>query len=199
MIISIIGPSGCGKGSQAKPLAEKFKIPHFSMGKILREAYRKRTPEGLEAERFWGRGLWVPLDLVNKIFLPFLKGKVAQRGFVIEGYPREIRQAKWLDSYLKSVQRKVDLVIFLDTPEDLCLERIQGRILEDAESNAVRKDETEEIIKQRLASYRKTVDPILDYYRKRGVLEEIDNRPSINEVFQAVLGALKDRVEVGKD
>ena len=108
MIISIIGPSGCGKGTQAKLLSKKLGVPAISTGKLLRSEYEAKTPGGIEAEKYWGEGQWVPADLMIKILTKELDKEVYRKGFVLDGTPRKMGDIPLLEDYLsKKNQRSI--------------------------------------------------------------------------------------------
>lgn len=190
MIYIFLGPSGCGKGTQAKFLGAKLNIPTISTGEILRKAFENKMPDGIAAEKYWGKGNWVPNDLMFKMLKVRLEMDDCQKGFILDAFPREVGQAELLDQYLGERGLKVERVFHLDTDESTAVERILGRIEEDKKRGKVREDETPEVIKARLESYRKTIAPILRYYEERGLLEQIDNSPPIEEVHKEVVRRL---------
>jgi len=191
MIISIIGPSGCGKGTQAGLLAKKFGIPAISTGQLLRDVYEAGTPEGIAAEKYWGHGEWVPADLMFKILIPRLEKEDCQEGFILDGTPRKMTDIPLFETYLKKRGDKLDKIFHLDTSEATCLARIHRRILStESRGEEVRKDETLEAVKERLEEYRQTIQPVLEYFEKRGTLERIDNERSIEEVFEDLVSRL---------
>jgi len=187
MIISIIGPSGCGKGTQAKLLSEKLNIPAISTGQVLRDLFEAGTLEGIAAEKYWGHGEWVPADLMFKILVPRLDEEDCRDGFILDGTPRKMSDIPLFESYLEKRGDKLDKIFHLDTSEVTSLARIQKRIeLTKRRGGEVREDETPAAIKERLEEYRETIEPVLNYFEKQGTLERINNERSIEEVFEDI-------------
>jgi len=191
MILILLGPSGCGKGTQAQLLSQKYGLPHYSTGQIIRDETAAGTPEGLEACDYANRGVWAPDELVFKMLAKRLAGPEAQKGFILDAFPRTVNQAQILEAYLREKGLSVAKVLLLETDEETAITRIQNRLAEDLKAKGeVRPDEGDEIIRKRLQSYRESINPILNFYRQRGLLEIIDNSPPIAEVFQAILSRL---------
>lgn len=191
MIISVIGPSGCGKGTQAKLLSQKLGIPAISTGELLRQEYKDKTPEGLEAEKYWGKGEWVPADLMMKILKKRLEKKDCQNGFILDGTPRKMADIPLLENYLSQRNQKLDLILHLDTADESCLSRIQGRIFKAKEAGEeVREDEDIEEVRGRLKQYHETITPVLEYFEEKGILRRINNEQSIEAVFAEILKIL---------
>ncbi len=187
MIISIIGPSGCGKGTQAKLLAEKLGLPAISGGEVLRREYEIGTPEGVEAEKYWGEGKWPPADLIMKILKKRLDQPDCQNGFVLDGTPREVSQIPLLKDYFSQKGQKLDLVLHLDTSDESCLSRLTHRIFEAREKGEeVREDEDPEEVKERLRQYHQTIEPVLRYFEEKGILRRINNEQPIEVVFKEI-------------
>ena len=195
MIFIILGPSGCGKGTQADLLAKKYGLTHISMGELLRLAYEQKTDLGLKAYEWWGKGLWVPTELVEQLLQTELQ-KHPRGGFVLEGWPRLSEQKEFLAKFLTERNLIIDKVFYLDTPAEVATERIKGRVKKAlAIGSTGRIDGREEVIKERLRSYFKTIEPILEYYRRLGPLEIIDNRPSIEEVSDSISKRVDDYIK----
>jgi len=190
MNIIIIGPSGSGKGTQAELLSKKFNILTISMGELIRQASEQKIPEGIKAESYWRKGNWVPAELTFKILQPALnQGK---KGFILDGFPRTIEQISLLEKYLKEKGKKIDRVIHLWISDEEAVKRLLLRAKKDIKRKGkARKDETEEIIRERLNSYHQTVDPILDYYRKKGILEKVDGERPIEPIHQDIMRRLR--------
>lgn len=192
MIIVILGPSGCGKGTQARLLAEKFGLAHISTGSLLRQEYEKGTELGLAANEWLNKGLWVPTEIVEPILLKNL-GDHPQGNFVIEGWPRLSEQKEILDKFLVSHGLKIDRVFYLETPMEVSRQRVGGRVKEAlAKGQKPRSDEDPETVEARLKSFHETIGPILDYYRQKGLLEVINNQPSVAEVSKEIIRRLHD-------
>lgn len=190
MNIVIFGPSGSGKGTQAELLSKKFKIPNISMGELFRQAYEEKTPEGIEAESYWGKGNWVPGKLTFKVLKPSLDK--CQRGFILDGYPRRKDQIAPLKKYLKERGQKIDWAILLWVSDKEAIKRLLLRAEKDIKARGkARPDETEEVIKARLVSYHQTIDPIIEYYRENGVLMEVDGEKPIEVIYQDIMARLK--------
>ncbi|MCG2686404.1 nucleoside monophosphate kinase [Candidatus Parcubacteria bacterium] len=191
MIISIIGPSGCGKGTQARRLSGKLGVPHISTGQLLRDVYEAGTPDGIAAEKYWGHGEWVSAELMFKILIPRLDKDDCRDGFILDGTPRKMSDIPLFESYLDGRGDRLDKVFHLDTSEATSLARIQKRVeLTKRRGGEVRDDETPTAIKERLEEYRETIQPVLDYFEKQGTLERINNERSIGEVFQDIVSHL---------
>jgi len=190
MNIIIFGPSGSGKGTQAELLSKKLKIPTVSMGKLFRQAYEEKTPEGVEAYGYWGKGNWVPGKLAFKVLKPALDQ--CQKGFILDGYPRKIDQTYLLEKYLEKRNQKIDRAILLWVSDKEAIKRLFLRAKKDvAAKGKARIDETREVIKARLAEYHRTVDPIIEYFRQKGVLMDVDGERPIEEIFEDIMSRLK--------
>ena len=209
MYIVMLGPPGAGKGTQAKKLAEKLNIPHISSGDILREAVKKGTPLGRQAESYMKEGKLVP----DSIVLELLKNKIEEekRGFILDGFPRNLQQAEELDRTLREKDKKLDLVLNLLVSEKAVVDRLSARLTcpkcgsvyrkGDAsyergvcESCGVRlyqrEDDKPSVIKKRIKTYLESTHPLVDYYKKRGVLRDIPGEGSPGEVFEKIVDSL---------
>jgi len=196
VIISIIGPSGCGKGTQAKLLAEKLGVPAVSGGDVLRSEYEAGTPAGVEAEKYWGQGKWPPADLIMKILKKRLDQPDCKNGFVLDGTPREINQIPLMEEYFLQKGQKLDLVLHLETSDETCLSRLTHRIFEAREKGEeVREDEDPEEVKERLQQYHETVEPVLKYFEEKGILRRINNEQPIERVFEEVWSVVKTVIQ----
>ena len=214
MQIVLFGPPGAGKGTQAKFLSEEFNIPHISTGDILRENVRKGTPLGLKAKSYMDKGELVP----DALLVDLVRGRLAEpdtkKGFLLDGYPRTIPQAKALDEILDDLNRKLDAVVNIDVGQAELVRRLSGRRMckkcgasyhvafnppkAPDVCNACgdelyqRADDREEAIKNRLAVYHKQTQPVLDYYKKKGILINIDGDREIDEVKADIIRALEE-------
>ncbi|PIS21271.1 MAG: adenylate kinase [Deltaproteobacteria bacterium CG_4_9_14_3_um_filter_44_9] len=192
MIISIIGPSGCGKGTQAEMLSERLGIPAISSGQLHRDAVATDTFLGKEVKSYIDRGVWPPDDLVMKIIRPRLTEPDCAGGFIIDGSPRAIGQVPLLDELFSKIGQRLDFVFHLDTSEETSVDRILKReSLTVAAGSAPRSDATPEAIRRRIAEYQRTIAPVLDAYEKRGVLRRINNERPIKEVHEDILKRIK--------
>lgn len=194
MIIIMLGAPGTGKGTVASLLQEKLGIKQVSTGDIFRKNMKEGTPLGKLAEKYIGRGQLVPDDVTIKIVEERLNEPDVQNGVILDGFPRTVRQAEELDKILASKGQKVDKVINLETPDEEIIERIVNRrVCSNQECKAVynlvlnppkkegicdrcgselikRKDDTEETVRERLATYFKQTSPLVEYYEKQGNL-----------------------------
>ena len=168
-------------------------VPAMSGGEVLRREYEAKTPEGVEAEKYWGRGKWPPADLIMKVLKKRLDQQDCQNGFVLDGTPREINQIPLLENYFAQKGQKLDLVLHLDTKDETCLSRLTHRIFEAREKGEkVREDEDPEEIKERLEQYHQTIEPVLKYFEEKGILRRIDNEQPIEQVFEEVSAAVEE-------
>ncbi len=214
MQIVLFGPPGAGKGTQAKFLSEEFNIPHISTGDILRENVKKGTALGMKAKSYMDKGELVPDQLLNDLVRSRLEEPDTKKGFLLDGYPRTIPQAKALDEIMDDLNRVLDAVVNIDVGTSALVRRLSGRRIckgcgasYHVDFNAPkvkdicdtcagelyqRADDREEAIKNRLAVYKKQTQPVLDYYKKKGVLIDIDGDREIDEVKADVINALKE-------
>jgi|Deesub1362A_J573_1020465.scaffolds.fasta_scaffold09372_2 adenylate kinase len=213
MNLVFLGPPGAGKGTQAKKLSEKFKWPHISTGDILREAVSKGTDLGRKAKEYMERGELVPDEVVIGIIRDRLKLGDAQNGFILDGFPRTVNQAQSLDEVLKKEGNSLDLVLYFEVSEEEVVKRLTGRrtcsncgaifhLIYNPPKNSdfcdlcqgklvQREDDREETVKNRLKVYLSQTVPLIDYYREKGVLREIDAGKSEDEVYQEIKKVLE--------
>jgi adenylate kinase len=181
MRIVFIGPPGAGKGTQAAKLIEKYQRAHLSTGDMLRAARDARTDVGIQADKYMSAGMLVPDGIIIDIIAERLKQSDCKKGYLLDGFPRTIAQAEALDAMLAKKGTPLDMVLELKVPEEELFKRLAGR---------GRADDAPDVIRQRLAAYRKQTEPLLDYYTKRGKLKSIDGLGTVEEIFdraQAVL------------
>ncbi len=155
MRVVLLGPPGAGKGTQAEKLAEKLGIPHISTGELFRSNIQEGTKLGVEAKRYLDAGDLVPSSLTNELVDDRLNDPDAANGFILDGYPRSVEQAKALHEMLERRGTDIDAVVEFRVSEDELLTRLTGR---------GRADDTEEVIRNRMKVYREETAPLLDYY-----------------------------------
>ncbi len=190
MNIILMGPPGCGKGTQARRLQDKFGMIQLSTGDMLRAAVDAGTEMGLKARTVMDRGDLVPDDVVVGIVLDSIQDiDVQTRGFILDGFPRTVVQAQKLDEVLIEKQIGINYIIEMKVDEATLFERIEKRAVEMADGARV--DDNTETLKKRIVVYREQTAPILPYYARAGRLDTIDGMASINDVtmqLEAVLG-----------
>jgi adenylate kinase len=172
-----LGPPGSGKGTQAKLLAENLDIPAISTGEILRAAVREGSPLGLKAKAVMEDGELVSDDLMVDLIRERLAAPDARRGFILDGFPRTLDQAGALDSLLKGNEMALASVINLSVPETVLIDRLQGR--SGLESRA---DDRRETVLERLRVYREKTEPLIEHYRRKGLLADVDGVGEVPEI-----------------
>lgn len=172
-----LGAPGAGKGTQAKALADYCGIPHVSTGDILRSAVANHTALGVQAKGYMDRGDLVPDQLVVDLIRERLGEKDAQSGWILDGFPRNVAQAKFLDELLDKIQQPYDHVVNLDVPDEVLVERMLSR---------GRADDTEAVIRNRLIVYREQTAPLIDFYQNRQRLVHINGDQQLEAVTQAL-------------
>lgn len=214
MHLILLGAPGAGKGTQAKMVAEKFGIPHIATGDILREAVKEGTQLGKEAVKYMEKGKLVPDEIVIGIIEERLREDDCKKGFVLDGFPRTIAQAEALDSVLDKIGIDLDLVIDLKVDKEELVRRIsQRRICRSCEKpyhltfnppkvSGVcdecggelyqRSDDTEETVRKRISVYEGQTFPLIDYYKKKGILKEVDGNRPIEEISESINKLLMD-------
>jgi adenylate kinase len=198
MRVVLLGPPGAGKGTQAKALIDRYGIVQLSTGDMLRAAVAAGTPIGLKARDIMASGGLVPDDVVVGIVSDRIDQPDAKRGFILDGFPRTVPQAEALDRMLRSKGLKLDGVIEIKVDEDILIRRIETRVFEMRQMGMpIRPDDTPEVLKQRLASYRAQTAPLVAYYRDKGSLRTVDGMASIEEVTGAIARALADAAAFG--
>jgi len=187
MRIILLGPPGSGKGTQAQRLVERYGIVQLSTGEMLRQAVAAGTPIGLKAKDIMATGGLVPDDIVVSIISDRIEQPDAKKGFILDGFPRTVRQAEALDELLKHKHMKLDGVIELRVNESALLERVETRAAETrARGEEVRIDDTSEVLIKRLAAYRSQTEPLIHYYSERHKLLTVDGMNSIEAVTREI-------------
>ncbi|KZS61994.1 adenylate kinase [Mycobacterium ostraviense] len=179
MRVVLLGPPGAGKGTQAQKLAEKLGIPQISTGELFRRNIEDGTKLGIEAKRYLSAGDLVPSDLTNELVDDRLNNPDAANGFILDGYPRSVEQAKALHEMLERRGTDIDAVLEFRVSEEVLLERLKGR---------GRADDTDEVILNRMKVYRDETAPLLEYYSSQ--LKTVDAVGTMDEVFARALQAL---------
>jgi len=209
--IVLFGPPGAGKGTQAGLLSEKFNAAHISTGDILREAVAKGTEVGLKAKGYMDRGELVPDHVVIEIAKQKL-AEVGKSGFILDGFPRTVPQAEALDKALEELNLPIDAVVSLDVPEEELVRRLSSRrvcagcskpamvgaISTDTESICSacggelvqRADDKPEAVRNRLRVYQEQTAPVMNYYRDRGLLVQVDATGTVEDVRDRVVDVL---------
>ncbi len=209
MILILVGPPASGKGTYAELLAKKLKLPHVSMGELLRQLAEK-TDYGKELkEKYWGKGILVPDDITLDVLQ---QGFDKKRGAILDGFPRNLNQAKLLDGLVK-----VSLVISLKVSDKTIVKRISGRLQckvcgaiynkyteqrprrdelcdKDGSKLYARPDDKNVgAIKERIKIYKKDTTPVIAHYKRQGIVKEIDGEPQVDVVFKSVLKTIGKR------
>ncbi len=180
-----MGPPGAGKGTQAKFIAEHFKIPAISTGDIFRANVSEGTELGLEAKRFMDAGEYVPDEVTNLMVRNRIDEPDAVNGFLLDGYPRTLAQVEELDGMIRFTGHQLDAVVCLTVDQ----EEIVGRLLQRAQVEG-RADDTEDVIRRRQEIYLEQTEPLIDVYSKRGIVVEVDGMGDVDDVTQRVFAAL---------
>lgn len=214
MKIIMLGAPGAGKGTQAKQIADKYKIPHISTGDIFRANIKNNTELGQKAKQYMDQGLLVPDELTCDLVMDRIKQDDCKNGFILDGFPRTIPQAETLDAALDKINEKMDYAINVDVPDENIVNRMGGRrcclncgatyhvvtiptkvegICDRCGSPVVlRDDDKPETVQKRLTVYHDQTQPLIDYYEKQSILKTVDGTKSMEAVFDditAILGA----------
>jgi len=187
MRLILLGPPGSGKGTQAQRLVQHHGIVQLSTGDMLRAAVAAQTPIGLKAKDIMAAGGLVPDEVVVGIIADRIDQPDAVNGFILDGFPRTVPQAEALDALLKQKKMTLDAVIELRVNEGVLLERVERRAAETrARGEAVRADDTPEVLTKRLASYRDQTEPLIHYYSDHRMLATVDGMMSIEQVTEEI-------------
>jgi adenylate kinase len=211
MNLIFLGPPGAGKGTQAKRLIDRFKIPQLSTGDVLRKAVADGTPLGKKAKPLMAAGKLVPDEIVNGIVEQALDQPEYQKGCLLDGFPRTVPQAEALDAALKKRGRRIDHVLLLQVPVDVLVARLSGRQTcpkcqtpygkdapprndalcdKDGEKLVVRPDDQPEAVRRRMEEYQTKTALLTGYYKAQGVVRPIDGVGTVDEVEKRILKAL---------
>lgn len=214
MRIVLVGPPGAGKGTQAALLAENLGIPHISTGDLFRANISQGTALGLEAQRYMREGNLVPDEITVGMATDRMAHADAADGFLLDGFPRNIAQARALDKQLEEAELALDAVLDLEVPEEEVVRRIAGRRMCSADSSHIyhveysrpkvdgicdicggelyqREDDSEETVRKRLEVYHQETEPIIDYYREQNLVVTISALGAVPEITRRALDALR--------
>lgn len=207
MRMILVGPPGAGKGTQAAKLIDTYKIPHISTGDMLRAAVKEGTEMGKQADEFMKAGNLVPDEVVIGMVIERIAKADCTEGFMLDGFPRTRPQAEALDAELTNAGVKLDVVLFIEVPDELIVERITGR-RSDPETGTIyhlkfnpppadvadrvvqRKDDTEEACIARLKKYHSETAPIIPFYEEHGLIRRVDGNAAPDEVTARIKTAL---------
>ena len=205
MRLILVGPPGAGKGTQAKRLVDKLGVPHISTGDMLRAAVKAGTELGKQADAIMKAGELVPDGLVINLVLERIKQPDAEKGFMLDGFPRTERQAVALDVALEESKVSLDAVVLIDVADHIIEERITGRRSDPATGDIYhmqfnpppegmevlhRADDRPEAVRARLAKYHRDTVPIIPYYDQKGLLKRVDGLASPDEVTDRLMAVL---------
>ncbi|MFQ5411496.1 MAG: adenylate kinase [Phycisphaerae bacterium] len=208
MNLVLLGPPGAGKGTQAVRIAKRFGLVHLSSGDILRAERKEQSELGRQAQDYMDRGVLVPDDLILSMMMDHIHRAESANGFLLDGFPRTLAQAQGLDARLSARRERIDVVVSLEVDDDAVARRLSGRstcprcgrIYHDDFSPPVeagtcddcgipltrRKDDALEVIRQRLRTYHEETQPLIAYYRDRGVLQSVSGLGDVDQVTAAI-------------
>jgi adenylate kinase len=213
MNVILMGLPGAGKGTQAALIVERFHIPHISTGDMFRQAVKDQTPLGLKAKEYMDKGLLVPDEVTIGIVKERLSQDDCKEGFLLDGFPRTVPQAESLDQTLAELGKKVEHVIHIEVPVDTLIKRLTGRrickscgatyhvVFNPPATEGVcdkcggelyqRADDSEETVTKRLEVNLEQTEPLLHYYKNKGILSSLNGEQEIEEVFALVENILR--------
>ncbi len=187
MRLILLGPPGAGKGTQAQRLVETYGIPQLSTGDMLRAAVKAGTDVGNRAKAIMDAGELVSDSIVNDIVSERIDAADCAKGFILDGYPRTLVQADWVEEMLAGKDKKLDMVIELAVDDRALVGRIVRRAEEaEAAGHPVRKDDNPDVFEERLREYYKKTAPLIGYFHAKGLLRHVDGMASIDDVTAAI-------------
>lgn len=214
MKIILLGPPGAGKGTQSVVLAKEYKIPHISTGDILRESVKAGLPLGIKAKSFMDKGELVPDEIVTGIVVERLKKPDTQKGYILDGFPRTLKQAEDLDQALSKMSSEIDMVVYFETSSKVAVERLSGRrVCKSCGFNYhvknippkkegicdkcggvlfQRPDDNEKTVLNRLKVYEDQTKPLIAYYTEKGILKKVSGDLGVNELFRVLSKTFSD-------
>lgn len=218
MKIIMLGAPGAGKGSQASRIAKEYQLPHISTGDIFRANLKEETELGKRAKSFMDKGELVPDDITIAMLLDRIHKEDCKNGYILDGFPRTIPQAEALKEALAKKDEKIDLALDVEASDELIIKRMAGRrtcpacgaiyhivtlppktegICDRCGTDLIqRKDDNEETVKNRLKIYHEVTEPLISYYKKEGILEEIDGAEELDKVFEKVKRIIHERSRI---
>lgn len=218
MKIIMLGAPGAGKGSQASRIAKEYQLPHISTGDIFRANLKEETELGKRAKSFMDKGELVPDDITIAMLLDRIHKEDCKNGYILDGFPRTIPQAEALKEALAKKDEKIDLALDVEASDELIIKRMDGRrtcpacgaiyhivtlppktegICDRCGADLIqRKDDNEETVKNRLKIYHEVTEPLISYYKKEGILEEIDGAEELDKVFEKVKRIIHERSRI---
>jgi adenylate kinase len=180
-----MGPPGAGKGTQAKAVADHFGVPAISTGDIFRANVSGGTPLGIEAKKYMDAGEYVPDEVTNNMVRSRISEPDAEKGFLLDGYPRTLAQVTELDAMVDATGHRIDAVLVLTVDQEAVVERLLKRAQIDG-----RADDTEDVIRRRLEVYAEETEPLIEVYAARNLVVEVDGMGEIADVQQRIFEAL---------
>ena len=195
MLIVLLGPPGAGKGTQAARLSAKYGIPQISTGDMLRAAVAAATPLGERVKGIMEAGELVPDDVMLEVVEDRLSQPDCASGAILDGYPRTAGQAETLDPLVRRIgQGRSSLVLVLDVPEEEVIQRISGR-REEAGEASKRDDDEDHVVLERLRVYRELTEPLVEFYRDKGVMTEIVGVGTVAEIFDRMDATVREHLQ----
>ena len=181
-----MGPPGVGKGTQAKIIKDKYDIPHLSTGEILRKEIRQESKIGVIAKKYIDDGLLVPDEILIKIIEKYISDANCSNGYILDGFPRNLQQVENLNELLIKLDHNIDIAICLTADGTELIKRLIKR-----SKDSGRSDDTTEIISKRQKVYWEQTAPIIQYYKRAGILIEVNGIGTIAEITESIIEAIK--------